>query len=269
MTRVRVVRLLVGLALACLGLTPLLPTAPAAAATMYGHDVSWPQCPPPDGFGLPMPPASSQFVIVGLTDGLAFTENPCLADQVAWWRTNNKPAHAYAMATFPTSAQLTTYRNAGPWRGTIRAAQLSNVGYAEATAAIASLNKVGWRPPVVWIDVEPRPAQPWPSATAQQRLENRYVVEGLMRGLRDGGFSYGLYSYTAGWQEITGGWQLPGVPVWATAGRTTPRRPWIAAHSRASPGGGSTSRSGTTTPVTTTSRAEHMLSPPCRSPRHP
>ncbi|WP_098482902.1 FG-GAP-like repeat-containing protein [Georgenia soli] len=210
---------LAAVALALLGLTPLLPAAPAAAATQYGHDISWPQCPAPDGFGLPMPPASSQFVVVGLTKGLAFTENLCLADQVAWVRSNGKPAHAYAMSTFPTTAQLATYRNAGPWRGTTRAAQLSNVGYAEATAAVASLNGVGWRPPVVWIDVEPRPAQPWPTATAQQRLENRYVVEGLMRGLREAGFSYGVYSYTSGWQDITGGWRLPAVPVWATAGR--------------------------------------------------
>ncbi|MCK6211792.1 VCBS repeat-containing protein [Georgenia sp. EYE_87] len=210
---------LAALLLALVGITPLLPAAPASAATLYGHDISWPQCPAPGGFGLPMPPASSQFVIVGLTRGLAFTENPCLADQVAWVRANSKPAHAYAMATFPTASQLSTYRNAGPWHGTTRAAQLSNVGYAEATAAVASLRKVTWRPPVVWIDVEPRPAQPWPSATAQQRLENRYVVEGLMRGLREAGFSYGLYSYATGWQEITGGWRLPAVPVWATAGR--------------------------------------------------
>ena len=40
-----------------------------------------------------------------------------------------------------------------------------------------------------------------------------------MRGLRDAGFSYGVYSYLSGWQSITGSWRLPGVPVWATAGR--------------------------------------------------
>ena len=46
------------------------------------------------GFGLPLPPASSQFVVVGLTKGLPFTENPCLASQVAWARTNGKPSEA-------------------------------------------------------------------------------------------------------------------------------------------------------------------------------
>ncbi len=220
--RRRRVAALVGLLLGgVLAATSLGATGPARAATpMFGNDVSWPQCSSAQGgYGLPMPPSSAEFVIIGLTKGLAFTENPCLASQVAWARSNAKPAHAYAMATFPTAAQLSAYGAAGPWLPTTRAAQLSNAGYAEATAALASLTKVGWAPPMVWIDVEPRPAQPWPSATDAQRLENRYVIEGLMRGLRDAGIGYGLYSYTSGWQAITGTWWLRGVPVWATAGR--------------------------------------------------
>lgn len=206
-----------------LGLTlGMLTAAPQAAqaAPLFGHDVSWPQCTTAEGgFGLPLPPPESQFVIIGLTRGLPFTENPCLANQVAWARTNGKPAHGYAMAGYPTAAQLTAYGSQGPWSASTTAGRLSNVGYAEARFAVASLSRIGFRPPVVWIDVEPRPAQPWPSATVAQQRNNRYVIEGLMRGLRDAGFSYGLYSYTAGWQEITGSWLLPGVPVWATAGR--------------------------------------------------
>ncbi|WP_246669931.1 FG-GAP-like repeat-containing protein [Arthrobacter zhaoguopingii] len=182
--------------------------------------MSWPQCPSSvGGFGLPLPPVSTQFVIIGLTKGLPFTENPCLASQVNWARSNNKKTHGYAMAAFPTAAQLSTYGARGPWTATTRAAQLSNVGYAEAKFAVASMSRVGFRPPVVWIDVEPRPAQPWPTNTAAQQRDNRLIIEGLMRGLRDSGFSYGLYSYTAGWADITGSWRLPGVPVWATAGR--------------------------------------------------
>ena len=79
-------------------------TAPAAsAATMYGHDVSWPQCPTSvGGSGLPMPPTTTQFVVLGLTHGLPFTENPCLASQVQWARDNGKPTQAYTMAGFPT-----------------------------------------------------------------------------------------------------------------------------------------------------------------------
>ncbi|MBB1511512.1 VCBS repeat-containing protein [Tessaracoccus sp. MC1627] len=193
--------------------------ARAQAADLLGHDVSWPQCPSPDGYGLPMPPDSTQFVIVGLTKGLAFTRNPCLANQVQWVTSRSRPAHAYGMATYPTAAQLTEYGSAGPWRSTTPAARLSNVGYAQAKDSVAYLAQVGWRPQVVWIDVEPRPAQPWPSGTAGRRALNRAVVEGFMRGLAESGYGYGLYSYTNGWSEIVGDWKLPNVPVWATAGR--------------------------------------------------
>ena len=194
-------------------------SAPPAAAALFGHDVSWPQCPTSQGgFGLPMPPAGSQFVVIGLTRGLAYTENPCLASQVGWARTTGTPAHAYAMATFPTAAQLSTHGAGGPWSSRTRAGQLSNAGYAAGRVAVASMNRVGFTTGTVWIDVEPRPAQPWPTGTAARQRENRLVIEGMMRALRDAGKSYGLYSYTAGWAEITGSWRLPGVPVWATAG---------------------------------------------------
>ena len=193
---------------------------PAAAAPKFGHDISWPQCTVAQGgFGLPLPPTTTEFVVVGLTKGLPFTQNPCLADQVAWVSGHAKPSHAYTIAAFPTAGQLGTHRASGPWSPTTRAGQLSNVGYAQAQYAVDSLAAVGFAPPVVWIDVEPRAAQPWPGATAQQRLENRLVLEGLMRGLRDHGLAYGLYSFTAGWETITGSWRVPGVPVWATAGR--------------------------------------------------
>ena len=202
-----------------LGLTATVTTAPPAAAAFYGHDISWPQCPSSQGgYGLPMPPASSQFVVIGLTYGLAFTENPCLASQVAWARNNRKPAHAYAMATFPTAAQLSAHRSGGPWSSSTRAGQLSNSGYAAGKYALASMAEAGFGTRMVWIDVEPRTRQPWPVGTAARERENRYVIEGMMRAFRDAGKSYGLYSYAAGWAEITGSWRLRGVPVWATAG---------------------------------------------------
>src|SRR4051794_35437586 len=101
---------------------------PAGAATMFGNDISWPQCSSADGgFGLPMPPTSAQFVVVGLTKGLAFTENPCLADQLQWVGDHGTPAHAYRMATFPTSAQEAAHGDDGPWQSTTRRARLSNV----------------------------------------------------------------------------------------------------------------------------------------------
>ena len=199
--------------LAALALVLGVLTAPTAqAAVLIGNDISWPQCPST------FPPTSTQFLVIGLTRGLPFTENPCVASQVGWARDRSKPTQAYTMAGFPTSAQLTTYGTQGPWSSSTRAGQLSNVGYAEAKYAVATVNEIGWKPGMIWIDVEPRPAQPWPAGTTLRRAENRYVVEGLMRGLRDSGYAYGLYSYTSGWQEIVGSWRLPGVPVWAASG---------------------------------------------------
>src|SRR5690349_17774857 len=94
--------------------------APPALAMSYGYDVSWPQCPG----GQPMPPTSTSFLIIGLTNGLAFTENPCLQTQVNWSKTNNKPVHAYAMSTWPTPAQYSQYGSQGPWVPSTRAARL-------------------------------------------------------------------------------------------------------------------------------------------------
>ena len=208
-----------GLLALLLGGAPAL-APPASAATMYGHDVSWPQCATSvGGKGLPLPPTTTQYVVLGLTKGLPFTENPCIASEVAWARTYGKPTQAYTIPAFPTAAQLATYATGGPWASRTRAGQLSNVGYAEGRYALATLQRIGYSPQTVWIDVEPRPAQPWPVGTTARQRENRYVVEGVMRAIREAGRSYGLYSFTSAWADITGSWRLPGVPVWATAGR--------------------------------------------------
>ena len=216
------VRLLIQGMIAVLGLivSLLVAATPAQAATLYGHDISWPQCSTAEGgFGLPFPPTTTQFVVLGLTKGLPLTENPCLGRQLTWARTHSKVAQAYTMAAFPTASQLRNDSSKGPWSASTRAGQLSNAGYAQASFAAASLARNSFRPAMVWIDVEPRTAQPWPTATAAEQRENRLVIEGVMRGLREAGYSYGLYSYTSGWQAITASWYLPGVPVWATAGR--------------------------------------------------
>jgi hypothetical protein len=201
------------------GLGAVAPGA-AEAATTYGNDVSWPQCSTAQGgYGLPMPSAGAAFVVIGLTKGLPFTRNPCLASQVAWARDHAVPAQAYTMAAYPTNGQLQSEQAAGPWSPSTLTGRLANVGYAEARYAVDALAAAGFRPPMVWVDVEPRPAQPWLAGSDAARARNRSVVTGLLRGLDDAGYAYGLYSYTSGWADIVGSWRLPGVPVWATAGR--------------------------------------------------
>src|SRR6476646_11328602 len=79
--------------LMAIGLTLGLWVAPGAqAAVLLGNDVSWPQCPTSvGGYGAPMPPESTQFVVVFFFNGPASTENPCLANQVTWFRDRAKP----------------------------------------------------------------------------------------------------------------------------------------------------------------------------------
>ena len=229
-----------------------MPTAaapPAQAATLYGHDYLL--APMPDGGRRPGPAAAAGHYRVrgaGADPGAALHREPLPGQPrgLGQAATTSAPTPT-PWPLSPPPPQLTTYRAQGPWSASTRAGQLSNVGYAEARYAVASLQRAGFRPPVVWIDVEPRPAQPWPTATAVQQRENRYVVEGLMRGLRDAGYSYGLYSFASGWQAITGSWRLPGVPVWATAGRLDyPTEALDRCRQPASPADASTSRSGTT-----------------------
>ncbi len=195
--------------------------AALVGAGIAGNDVSWPQCAPEQGgYGLPAPGPQARFVVIGLTHGLPLTANPCLGEFAdrAWL--SALPAHGYVLAGWPSPTQLQATGGRGPWPATTRANRLRNAGAAQARHALDTLAATGFRPGMVWIDVEPLPGHPWPTGSAQRRAANRSVLEGVMRAFADAGTAYGVYSYSAAWKDITGGWRLPLVPVWATAGRS-------------------------------------------------
>lgn len=215
-------------ALAALGSGPV--TAPAASAApvsprdtgstvVAGGDVSWPQCPLGMGIpsrrslGLPMPGDRARFVVIGLTNGPAFTPNPCLASQVQWARDRRVPVSAYAVATWPTARQLSRYGATGPYAGTTLRSRLRNVGYAEGRYNLGRLGTVGLTVPHVWIDVEHYSIRPWSS----DRRNNRAVVRGVARAYQDAGIATGFYSTSLQWTDIVGrvSW---GLPEWHTAG---------------------------------------------------
>ena len=195
------------------------PVATAAAAAVRGGDVSWPQCPVGMGIptrrslGLPMPGARAQFVVIGLTNGPAFTRNPCLASQVDWARQRALPTSAYAVATFPTARQLARHGTNGPYAGVSRRSQLRNVGHAQGRYNLRRLERVGLTVPHVWIDVEHYSVRPW----TRSRLDNRAVVRGIVRAYQDAGLSTGFYSTTLQWPSIVGAARW-GLPEWHTAG---------------------------------------------------
>jgi hypothetical protein len=174
-----------------------VPVAGTAAATplVTGGDVSWPQCPEGMGIparrslGLPMPGDTAAFVVIGLTNGPAFTPNPCLSSQVQWARERGLPTSAYAVATWPTARQLARYGHGGPFAGTTRRSQLRNVGWAEGRYNLARLASAGLAVPHVWIDVEHYSIRPWSAS----RRDNRALVRGVARAYQDAGVATGFY----------------------------------------------------------------------------
>ena len=189
------------------------------STVVAGGDVSWPQC--PLGMGIPSRrslgrPAwadRARFVVIGLTNGPAFTPNPCLASQVQWARDRRVPVSAYAVATWPTARQLSRYGATGPYAGTTLRSRLRNVGYAEGRYNLGRLGTVGLTVPHVWIDVEHYSIRPWSS----DRRNNRAVVRGVARAYQDAGIATGFYSTSLQWTDIVGrvSW---GLPEWHTAG---------------------------------------------------
>src|SRR5919107_1332393 len=190
-----------------------------------GRDVSWPNCPLGMGIparrsqGKPMPPPSASFVVIGLTNGPAFHPNPCLADQVEYARRNRMWAAAYAVATFPTPAQLRRYGDAGPRDPARTRNRLWNTGWAQARQNLTAMREAGLASPMVWVDVEPVSAPaPWSARPA----DNRAVVEGAVEGYRRAGLRVGFYSTPGMWRDIVGTVEY-GLPEWRTAGLSTRR----------------------------------------------
>ncbi len=201
---------------------PASPTAPVDPGPILGADISWPQCPPGMGIpqkrtlGMPLPLDTAEFVIIGLTNGPGFFPNPCLPDQVEWVRSRGLMAAAYAVASFPDDATVTTYAGSGPFDGSTRLGALQNTGYQQARFNVTSMLRTGLETPVVWVDVEPVPDFEW-SADLEA---NAAVVEGVARGYRDAGYRIGVYSTPYLWSEVVGDLALK-VPEWRAAGHTS------------------------------------------------
>lgn len=194
---------------------------------MRGADIGWPQCRRlphraghssyPHGLGLPLPRPGTRFVLIGLTDGPAFHTNPCLGGQVRWARRQHRRVAAYAVASYPTRAELHRYGAAGPYAPHTLIGRLRNVGFRQARTNLAVMRRTGLVSPVVWIDVEPT-SHPW---SRHHRGLNRAVLRGLVHGYRTGGHRVGFYSTRLIWREIAGALRLR-LPEWRTAGPVSP-----------------------------------------------
>lgn len=223
-------RIVLSLVASGLVLAMLAGTAPAAragkvtgnyptgvvAAGVPGADISWPNCPKGMGvagrrtLGLPMPTADAAFFIIGLTNGRAFTRNPCLGAHLDEARARGVKASAYTMLSYPNRAERLKHGRSGPY-GTVKwVDQIANVGYAQAAFALDTMAAAGFESPFVWIDVEPRYERAW----SGNRNNNRALIRGALRAAQERGIGSGIYTYAYAWRQITGNWQLD-LPLWA------------------------------------------------------
>ena len=188
----------------------LLSTGPALAASRptVGYDVSYPQC---DG-RLPKDPA---FGIVGVSDGLAYGENPCLAQQYAWASGARKPPAFYMNIGNPGTATTRTdwYRQDGPRTcdASHEAGCAYNYGFFAAGDAFDLATARTGAPPSAmwWLDVET--ANSWSADPALNIEAIQGSIDYLTAVARV--TAVGIYSTGYQWGQITGGARLP-VPSW-------------------------------------------------------
>lgn len=199
------------------GSTPAAASVPPEVGSLsFGGDISWPNCPLGEGIperptlGLPMPLESSEWVIVGLTNGPGFSVNPCMGRQVAWVKQRHMWLGAYAVTTYPTRAQIARYAGSG----TVTE-RLFRTGAAQARANIRRLQLSGNETPRIWVDVEFSSGRPWSPNPAH----NVAVVEGAIRTYQAAGLRIGLYSYNYAWGKIMGSKRYPHTPTWVPSGR--------------------------------------------------
>lgn len=186
------------------------------AAGVRGADLSWPNCPKGMGVpgrrtqGLPLPWNSAQFWIIGLTNGRAFTRNPCLPAHLSAARARGVAVAAYTMLSYPNARERRLHGGTGPYGTATYADRIANVGYAQAAFALDTMAAAGLAAPLVWIDVEPRRERPW----SRNRANNQALITGALRAAADRGVGSGIYTYARAWAQITGGMQVD-APLWA------------------------------------------------------
>jgi LysM repeat protein len=197
-----------------LSITASLVDLAATEASPYAHseagfDVSYPDC-------VRSLPSEAGFMIVGLNNGRPFTSNPCFETEYAIAKGSQLSPSIYLNAAYaPSLVRHVTSdcASAGAGQPLRRREQLAYaVGCSEAEASIAMLG--GLPTAMIWIDIEP--ANTWSKHPAL----NRATIFGFVRTLAatDPRPIVGVYSGTAYWGRLTGGWSSFPIPEWISTG---------------------------------------------------
>lgn len=178
-----------------------------------GYDVSYPQC----GARLP---AEGAFAIVGVTNGLPWSANPCLAEEYAW--ASGRGVVALYVNTANPAPRSSFYWSESGARDPalcIDSASTSDTGCAYNYGWHAGLDAFGRARsaigPVVstltwWLDVEIE--NTWNG----DGLSNAADIQGMADALRSQGVtSIGVYSTSYQWSTITGGFGIASAAAYA------------------------------------------------------
>jgi hypothetical protein len=196
-----------------------LTVLPAQAASpappgSTGYDISWPQC----GSSFP---SGGTFGIVGVTNGLAFSANPCLTGEYAWAKGRQYSAGLYINTGNPETQSANWPGRAGVGPRTCSATDLKdpsnvncayNYGWNAATDAlnVATANvgpdaqTLPW-----WLDVEI--GNSWNGIGGANSSTLQGYIE-YQRGHSMG--TVGIYSTGSQWRQITVGYPVSSTPDW-------------------------------------------------------
>jgi hypothetical protein len=194
---------------------------PAKTTAASAYDVSYPQC----GSRLP---SGGQLGVVGVTAGLPWSSNSCLAAEYGWAAAKPQPAQLYMNTANPESASSNWSARAGSGPrscSTVNLADPSNVDCAynygwnaakdalsRATAAVGTAAGThAW-----WLDVET--GNSWNGTVAANSSDLQGSVDSLVAANVP---AVGFYSTGYQWGTITGGYQAP-------SGTNGPPANWLA-----------------------------------------
>jgi hypothetical protein len=181
----------------------------ALASSVYatgttGVDVSYPNC------STSIPNVS--FGVVGVNNGLVYGHNNCAAAEAKHFSNLS----LYVNTGLNTSASSSYYTQAQVGcNGDVNCAAY-NYGYNAAKDAIGYAQSQGLSSNKWWLDVET--SNTWNKDT----LQNQKSLQGEYDALAaNGATTVGVYSTTAQWQSVAGGWQNNwpswGATTWTTA----------------------------------------------------
>ncbi len=183
----------------------LLFTQVASASAWYaagsnGGDIGYPNC------STKVP--SLDFGVVGVTGGLVYSHNSCLASEAKKF----SDLSFYVNTGLNTSSSSAYYTQAQAGCNGDANCAAYNYGHAAAIDALNYVNSLGLSANRWWLDVET--SNTWSASAAQNQKSLQGAFDAL---LANGAAMVGVYSTTAQWQSITGSWQN----AWANWGATT------------------------------------------------